>query len=356
MSYQLPSPTHELWRRTRPDTFSFPDAPPEVSSADSTDELLSENGIGEGVHITTLQEGVSEFKGLLKNNHSDVDINDLVRYSVENADNGFLVYVEPGVKLEKPIDLKVHLSRKDHISLRNTIILGAGADVRLIESVNDPGGAQLLNSTRMVLSEGSRLTYRRLWNWQRSVYNNTSITLGRDAKLDAVSFNLGTGVSKIEQKTKLAGEGARIEELFVDVCRKRSHFDLFLEVDHSAPDTYSRLESLGVVRDRSYSLHHGLVKILPQARGSDSYLKSRHLLLSNTARADAIPKLEIDTDDVKAGHGHTLSDVDPEAVFYLMNRGIPKNEAEEMYVDGFLAPLFERFPELTRLMGCYDAK
>jgi len=352
MSYQLPLPTNELWRRTRPDKFSFPAAPPSALP----DELLSDNDIGEGIHITTLMEGRSEFKGLLKNIHADVHTNDLVRYSVNNAENGFLVYVEPGVKCEKPIELKVHLSRKDNTVLRNTIILGAGADIKLIELVKDPGGVQLVTSTRMVLSEGSILQYRRLWNWRRSVYSNSSITVGRNARLDAVSLNLGTGVSKIEQKTKLAGEGARLEELFVDVCREKSHFDLFLEVDHAEPDTYSRMETLGVVRDRSYSLHHGLVKILPGADGSDSYLKSKHLLLSENARADSIPKLEIGTDAVTAGHGHTLGDVDPEAIFYLMNRGISRNEAEEMYVDGFLAPLFERFPELTGLMGCYDAQ
>ncbi len=347
MNYKLPLQTDELWRRTRPETFSFPARPPSPSVA----HLHSVNGVRPGSHALTLHKGLSGSEDLPLSTPGALNSNDLSRFATLNALDGYRLIVEPSVRIETPLQAFVDLTPGDSSTILNSIHVAPGASVTLIESIHDPGGSQLLASTRVRLGEGSKLIYKRLWQWRRDVYSHTLFTLERDATLEIVTLNTGNKVSKLEQTAELSGTGARYNELFVDLASGRSHVDVTFDMRHLAPRTFSRIDARGVVRDRAYSLHHGLIKVAEQARGADTYFKSGHLLLTHTGRADGIPKLEIETDDVKAGHGHTLSDVDQEAIYYLMSRGIPAEEAEQMYVDGFLAPLYQRFTELSELMG-----
>lgn len=347
IAFSLPSSRHELWRRTRPESFSFPDSIPS-SSLDRVD-----NGDGtNGIHMLRKGEGpeMTSVPSLFDRGEDDNSaMNDLARFAVERARDGVTLIVDEGVRREKPIELPLHLSSSENTVLRNRIILAPGAEVTVIETISDPGGTQLLAATEVHLGESSSLSYKRLWNWNRNVYSDIRFSIGRDARLNLVTLNRGSKITKIEQSAQLMGLGAHYGELFVDIGRRKSHVDIAQDIRHCAPRTFSRVESRGVVRDRAYSLHHGLIRIMREAKGTDSYFRSGHLLLTKRGRADSIPKLEIDTDEVKAGHGHTLSDVDLDALFYLMTRGLPREEAEKIYVEGFLAPLYERFPEITDL-------
>lgn len=347
MNYSLPLPTDELWRRTRPETFSFPRFLP----SSSIGAFRKINGSRDGVYVMTMPEGRERFPALFTHIGNPPHANDLSRYAEEIAEDGFLVYVDPSVREADPIEISLELSDHPDCALGNIVAIAPGADVSLTESLSDPGGSQAFISTRILVGSRARLTYRRLWRWKRNVFSGCLITLSRDAHLNLTSLNRGEKVSKIEQSVTLSGRGAHLDELFVDLGTNRSHVDLALEINHGAPDTYSRAETRGVVRDRAYSLHHGLIRIFPEAKRADSYFNSKHLLLTDKGRADSIPKLEICTDEVKAGHGHTLSDVDSEAIYYIMTRGIPHKQAVEMYVDGFLAPMYERFPDLSDMLG-----
>ncbi len=349
IAFSLPSSRHELWRRTSPASFSFPDDVP----SSSLELIEAANGI-EGVNILKGREALKKTRDMPARSTRSVDDaslqNDLARFARERARDGVTLIVDEGVRLEQPLRLPLALSSHENTLVKNRIILAPGAEVTIVETLDDPGGEQLLASTEVTIGQDARLTYRRLWNWNRNVFSDIRFSLDRDARLDLVTLNRGTRVTKIEQTVELVGVGSRYEELFVDIGTKKSHLDIAQDIRHCAPQTYARVESRGVVRDRAYSLHHGLIRILREGKGTDSYFRSGHLLLTRRGRADSIPKLEIDTDDVKAGHGHTLSDIDLDALFYLMSRGLPREEAERIYVDGFLAPLYERFPEIPDLV------
>ncbi|MGC8834380.1 MAG: SufD family Fe-S cluster assembly protein, partial [Armatimonadota bacterium] len=105
--------------------------------------------------------------------------------------------------------------------------------------------------------------------------------------------------------------------------------------DHVAPHTTSNLLYRAALRDEARSVYAGLIHVRPEAVRADAYQANRNLLLSKEARADSLPKLEIETDDVRCTHGATVGPVDEEQAFYLMSRGLSKAEAERMIVEGF---------------------
>lgn len=137
-----------------------------------------------------------------------------------------------------------------------------------------------------------------------------------------------------ERVIRLAGEGAEVEveEVFLtgDVASK-------LIVIHDAPRTVSRVRSRGVVGKSQSTVAHAVIRILEHAQLSDSFVSQKFLLLHDSANADAIPSLEVEADDVKAGHAAAVAPLDEEKVFYVCSRGVAEGDARRMVVEGFLA-------------------
>jgi Fe-S cluster assembly protein SufD len=127
-------------------------------------------------------------------------------------------------------------------------------------------------------------------------------------------------------------------------ANRRQHFDLDTQQNHNAPDTVSDLLYKGALKDKARSVWQGMIKALPHSQRIDGFQANRNLLLEDTARADSIPGLEIEADDVRCTHASTVGQIDELEVFYLMSRGIPRDKAVEMVVEGFFAPVMERIP------------
>ena len=111
-----------------------------------------------------------------------------------------------------------------------------------------------------------------------------------------------------------------------------------------AGNTYSNLLFRNVIRDSARSVFYGMIRVEPDAQGTDAYQSNNNLMLSDTARADTIPGLEIVANDVRCSHGATVGQMDPEQVFYLQARGLPRREAERLIVHGFFEPVTSRIP------------
>jgi Fe-S cluster assembly protein SufD len=111
-----------------------------------------------------------------------------------------------------------------------------------------------------------------------------------------------------------------------------------------APHATSDLLFKTALKDKARSVFVGLIRVHKDAQQTDSYLANRNLLLSETAKADAIPRLEIEANDVRCTHGATVAPVDPEQVFYLETRGLPHDDAERMIVEGFFEPILAAIP------------
>lgn len=139
-----------------------------------------------------------------------------------------------------------------------------------------------------------------------------------------------------EYLVELAGQGAEATIGGVFLAEHSDKVDIYLVVHHKAANTQAQTTLKGVGRDKAQIKFLGRIIIDPECGNSNSFLTERILLLSDTAVAEAIPELEILTDDVKCSHAASISRIPEEHIFYLMSRGIPRREAEEMVVEGFL--------------------
>jgi Fe-S cluster assembly protein SufD len=155
---------------------------------------------------------------------------------------------------------------------------------------------------------------------------------------------MGTRLTKSFQTAELDEPGgwARMSGLFFS--NGRQHFDLDTQQNHNAGDTVSDLLYKGALKENSRSVWQGMIKALPGAQRIDGFQANRNLVLERSARADSIPGLEIEADDVRCTHASTIGQLDEAEIFYLMSRGISHPRAVRMVVQGFFAPIMERIP------------
>lgn len=142
-----------------------------------------------------------------------------------------------------------------------------------------------------------------------------------------------------KRKVVLAESGATAKVVGAFEGKGKDSLNITMDTIHAAPNTTARTEFRAVLSDASNFEFRGMIKILPGAHGSQDFLQQDSLLLSDNAKAVAIPGLEIEADDVKASHGATAKPISPAERFYLMSRGLTKDDSERMIVDGFLAPV-----------------
>ena len=125
------------------------------------------------------------------------------------------------------------------------------------------------------------------------------------------------------------------------------HLDLDTQQNHLAPHTKSELIFKGALLGKSRTVWQGMVYVAPEGQKTDGYQTNNNLILSNLARADSIPGLEILADDVRCSHGATVGKIDEDQVFYLLSRGIPKQEAEKLLIEGYFNPAFSNIKSET---------
>jgi Fe-S cluster assembly protein SufD len=229
------------------------------------------------------------------------------------------------------------------------VILDRGAKATLIdEYASETTKEQAFHNgvIELIVGDEASLTYVSLQDFGTNVwqFNHERGRVGKDARLDWVISVMGTRLVKNFQTVELDGRGsfARMSGLFF--ANKRQHFDLDTQQNHNAPDTVSDLLYKGALKDKARSVWQGLIKAQKDSQRIDGFQANRNLLLEKTARADSIPGLEIEADDVRCTHASTVGQIDEQEVFYLMSRGIPRDTAVKMVVEGFFAPVMARIP------------
>lgn len=136
---------------------------------------------------------------------------------------------------------------------------------------------------------------------------------------------------------ELVGEGAEVEVVGGFRGKDREQIEIEIEVVHQAKNTSANTHIRGVVGDQAQARVVGTIRVLPGAQQTNSFLSEKLLILSEGARAEAVPNLEIEANDVKCSHAVTVGKIDEEQLFYLMSRGLKKREAEDIIVEGFLS-------------------
>lgn len=173
-----------------------------------------------------------------------------------------------------------------------------------------------------------------------------NLTVDRGEKLTLIVPILEVPSDSRKRVVTLAGEGAEADIIGLFLGRGDSKLAIQIDTIHAAPNTKGNTVFKAVLADKSSLQFDGMIKILPGAQGSNDFLQQDSLLLSSDAKANAVPGLEIEANDVKASHGATAKPVDPEQKFYAMSRGLSERQAEAMVVTGFLASVLAAIPDV----------
>jgi Fe-S cluster assembly protein SufD len=177
------------------------------------------------------------------------------------------------------------------------------------------------------------------------VFGTHRAVVDQSGSLEWVALGFGAKTGRVSMETQLRGQGAEARVTGAYATGGRQHVDFDTLQEHAAPNTTSDLAFRGVLAGRSSSVWRGMIKVDPGAQRTDAFQDNRNLLLSKRAHADAIPGLEILANDVRCTHAAAVAQIDRDQLFYLMSRGLQREQATRLIIDGFLQALVERLPD-----------
>jgi Fe-S cluster assembly protein SufD len=378
LSLGMPARNDEEWARTdirlfKLDRFSFPSATPTeaplpgsllaegVTLAGSTATLdsapaatrLSEKWAAKGVLFGGLSAMLTEHGDLLRpfverrlvNPNQD-------KFSALNAAawaDGALLYVPRRVTIDEPL-LSLSAMTDGGVDLNKTlVILEEGAEATLLAETasNSPHAGGLHNgSIELMIEPGARLRFVTLQNWGDQTWHfaHQMAHIARGGHIQWTIGALGSRLAKVNQHVALTGQDAEAQVNGVMFTQGRQHLSYNTHQHHKAAHCRSDLLYKAALQDQSRTVWRGMIKVDRGAQRTDAYQRNDNLMLSRDARADSIPGLEIEADDVRCTHGSTSGRVDEQQVFYAMTRGYTRQEAVRMIVEGFFQQVFDRIP------------
>jgi Fe-S cluster assembly protein SufD len=264
--------------------------------------------------------------------------------------DGIFLYVPSNVRIELPIRVTRWVSEPGTAHLTRVLLIAEPhSQVSYVdEIVSDDFPQPTYTSTvvEVVARDGATVRYAAVQRLGRGAfYHSMQRTLAsRDASVDTLNVGLGASVSRVDLNARLQGPGGSSDMLGLYFGDGDQHFDFNTSQDHEEPNTSSDLLYKGALDGNSRSVFRGIIRVRPGAQRTDAYQTNRNLLLSEGARADSLPNLEIEADDVKCSHGATVGQLDSESLFYLMSRGLDRVTAERLVVLGFLGEVLARLP------------
>jgi Fe-S cluster assembly protein SufD len=280
--------------------------------------------------------------------------------ALARAPQSFVVRVPAHAKLDAPVMVEGSVgpgAAYEHM----VIEVGEGAEGTVV--VNYSGSATVAENVEIVVADGARLELVSVQDWDADAVHISAhaARLGRDAQLKHVVVNLGGAIVRISPTVNFAGPGGRVELLGVSFAGAGQHLESRLYVDHGQPDCTSNVLYKNALQGNgARTVWIGDVRIRPAATGTNTFELNRNLVLTDGARADSVPNLEIETGEiVGAGHASATGRFDDLQLFYLQSRGIPEAEARRLVVRGFFADVVRRIgvPDLEqRLMSAIEAR
>jgi Fe-S cluster assembly protein SufD len=267
------------------------------------------------------------------------------------AQFGSFLYVPVGKQTQHPFMVSLE-GAGDHKAFfsHHLVILEPGSRATLVLENISP---EVENGTfihsglvEIIIGAGAHLNLIELQSWGKNSWNfeHARVKLDKDATLDWTIGSLGGKFSKVFSEIDLSGQGSTGKISGFYFADGNQLLDHETRQDHMAANTTSDLLFKGALTDKSQTVWRGMIYVSPQAVKTDGYQANRNLILSDGAKADSIPGLEILTDDVRCTHGATVGKIDQDLVFYLESRGIEKPAAEQLIVEGFFEPVLERIP------------
>ncbi|WP_228983107.1 Fe-S cluster assembly protein SufD [Streptomyces sp. DH12] len=254
-----------------------------------------------------------------------------------------VVSVPRDTALSEPVRIAVH--GQGGTSFGHLVVeLGAFAEAVVV--IDHTGDAVLAANVDYVLGDGAKLTVVSVQDWDdKTVHVAQHNTLvGRDASFKSVVVTFGGDLVRIHPRVEYAGTGGEAQLFGLYLTDAGQHQEHRLLVTHNAPHCTSNVVYKGALQgDAAHAVWIGDVLIQAAAEGTDTYEMNRNLVLTDGARVDSVPNLEIETGEIAgAGHASATGRFDDEQLFYLMARGIPETEARRLVVRGFFAELLQQ--------------
>jgi len=331
--------------------------------------------IGTNIHKINLPEDLKS-KGLIISSISDAIKNnfELVKKSLEASNpkddkftalnnaafnSGVFVHIPRNLIVDKPIHLLLCLSEDGHSAIsRNIIFADESSKATIVQELYSPkietqqAYLELMNTT-LAANAQLDVTTLQMMDQHAVTFSTRRTDLAQDAKVNWYSGLFGSMLSRYKIEYFLNGTGASSNDSEVIFGNNEQSFDIQTNVNHESPSTEGRVVEKSILRNKSKSLFKGMIRIKENAVKSNSFLSGRSILLDKDAKSDAIPGLEIFTNDVKATHSASVAQIDEEQIFYLKTRCLSHEEAERTIVEGFLEPLSRKMSFQVRAWIAY---
>ena len=313
-------------------------------------ELSRLEGLPRGARLLPLSRALAEEPALVQAQLGSVLARGENTFTSLNA-----AYVTDGLVLvirgEEPVP-PVHVvyltdesARDGMIHVRNLVVLERLASATLVESFVSLADVPVFTNaaTEIRLGDGARLAHVKVQRQGERAYHvdTTQADQGRDSTWDSFSFAIGGALARTNLYTRLAGDGAHVTMDGLYILHGEQHVDHQTRVEHIAPHCTSWEVYKGILDGKSHGVFNGKVYVRPEAQKTDGKQTNNNLVLSDQARVDTKPQLEIFADDVRCTHGATVGRLDPVALFYLRSRGLPLPEARRMLTWGFASDVLQ---------------
>ncbi len=341
-------------------------------------ELETENHIiqiGTGIHRIHINDDLTS-SGVIVSSLDDALQNnaELVKMALESTDSkedkftalnnaafnsGIFVYIPKNVQIESPIHLLSCLSVDGASTIsRNMIVAEQDSKSTIVQELYSPKAAKqqaYLELLNVLVAANAQVDGTTLQMMDQSSVNFSTrrTDIRKDGKLNWYLGLFGTLLSRYRIDYYLNETGAVTNDSEVVFGNNEQSFDLQTNVNHENQFTEGRVIQKSILKNKSKSLFKGMIRIKENASKSNSYLSGRSILLDKGAKSDAIPGLEIFTNDVKATHSASVAQIDEEQIFYLGTRCLSKSEAERTIVEGFLEPLSRKMSTQIRAWIAY---
>jgi Fe-S cluster assembly protein SufD len=265
-------------------------------------------------------------------------------------DAGILLHVPKGVRIDRPLHASIWSSPGGMRAERLLVNVEEGAEATLFCEYASPEGntaSARLQITEISVHTGASLRLFTSQSWGKNVVcvSHDKASIGRNASLEWGFAQLGARSSKTIAGVDLLFPGAKAHWAGFSFLGGVQQVNLSSWQNHRARETTSDFLYKEVLTESSRSIWRGMVRVEPGAVGADGYQANRTLMLSDQAKAESIPGLEILADDVHCSHGVSIGELDAEEIFYLRSRGISLEDSRRLLIDGFFEPVLEKISQ-----------
>ena len=316
--------------------------------------------VSKGNDLTKLSNGViygsfaaamKEYPEIIEKHYgkyADITKNGFTAINTALAMDGFFIYIPENVEVKQPIQI-VNIIHHEHnicLQTRNLIILEKNSKLTLIHCDDSYNHQKSLSNTvsEIYIAENASFDHYKMQNVNNAstLINSSFFHLERNARICSNGLSLNGGILKNDNYVKMNGEGCETNIYGLYLMDRKQHIDNLVFVEHLYPNCYSNELYKGIMDDNASGVFNGHVIVHKDAQKTNAFQKNKNILLTDKAKVNTKPFLEIYADDVKCSHGATVGQLDTEAMFYIRSRGVSEHNARMLLMYAFTDEVIQK--------------